>query len=276
MCQRVRKVLAIYPSLQVAVDQAPRPAHLRRVLEHHLDQARELAQWLQVRDDPLLWDLTVAGFHFAGDVPNLVQGLERLRKAGERVRRQLQRKESRHGPTHQAQRAVIQQLACIFDFYHRGEESDLQTLKAEFVKAALDAAQIPSPRFAASEARSASRSRLVRLLPKPCPACRARGRSERLASDWVWERIQACAARVQTEALQTENKELTLERAVAEVLKTREGQQLYDAGVKLFAVPEKAARGSAEVRLVLANAGIRLEEQPRTRLRDDGAEEVPK
>ena len=180
------------------------------------------------------------------------------------------------GRSHQAQRAVIQQLACIFDFYHRGEESDLQTLKAEFVKAALDAAQIPSPRFAASEARSASRSRLVRLLPKPCPACRARGRSERLASDWVWERIQACAARVQTEALQTENKELTLERAVAEVLKTREGQQLYDAGVKLFAVPEKAARGSAEVRLVLANAGIRLEEQPRTRLRDDGAEEVPK
>ena len=35
MCQRVREVLAIYPSLQVAVDQAPRPAHLRRVLEHH-------------------------------------------------------------------------------------------------------------------------------------------------------------------------------------------------------------------------------------------------
>ncbi len=239
---QVQAAVSKYPSMEIALDHAPRPTRMLRNLERRLKEAETLRGWLAQPADPLAWELICEGLHAVDDTQALLGCLDKFLAAGGRVRRRIGGQESRHGPTRRALRAVIRELSCIFDFYYRGEAADLQKLKAEFVNVALSAAKIPSPKFDPASARTASRSRLRRQLPpEPCAACRAGGRDEQLVRDVVWQRIQA-----EAEKLREEPSELSPEQAVDAFIQTPEGKRLYEAHRVLGRVPLKTARSRSD------------------------------
>ena len=247
MCADVRRVLSRYPSMTTAVDKAPRAPSINRDLKERLVAADRLCRGLRAGPDPLSWELTREGFHFHADVEDLVAGLDRFVRAGQRVQRRLARQEGRHGPTRQAFRATMQKLSCLFDFYFEGDERDRKKLKVEFVKNALDAAQIPTGKCDPLKTKAPSRCRFVRDLPPVCPGCLAAGQGQELAKDLVWQQMETLAKK-----RSTRNPELSVEDAVAEVLGSKTGERLYALYVSVGTTPLNDIRRDPKIKRLLA------------------------
>jgi hypothetical protein len=176
MLERVERELSKYPSMIEAVDKGPRAAHKLAFLRPQMEAAKTLHKGLTSPGSDVWWDMYQSGFHFLDDAKELSAKLEEFLYVAEEVAAALAANESRHGPTTSARAWIIRKLCCAFDrCADLKDERKPQRLKGDFVKAALDAAKIPSPalvpRKTEKRKRFMSQCRFWKLIPGPCPQC---------------------------------------------------------------------------------------------------------
>ena len=201
MLEAVCRLLSMYPTMEQAMDQAPRLAHKLAALRPWIQEAERLYQCLEGEvysdENEVFWDLTLDGYTFDGG-PDFLERLKEFIECARRAQETFQSQESRRGPTRRAASYLIFKLSHLFDYYYRrktfskldrdrwkakGEEwtGEHESWKADFIATALDGAKIPRPGWDVDLGRrtgpgrnTRARSRLLQNLPEICKGCRQR------------------------------------------------------------------------------------------------------